>query len=176
MMAHELPEGSVTVLFTDVEGSTDLRTGRGDEAAQEIIHAHFDLVRRQVEQHSGHEVKTIGDSFMVAFASARRAVACAVAVQRAFAQRNETAEEPIRVRIGLHTGEAVKEAEDFYGKHVILASRIAAQAQGGEILVSSLLKELTESAGDIAFGERREVELKGLKGKQRVFEVEWEQA
>ncbi len=80
---------------------------------------------------------------------------------------------PIRVRIGLHTGEAIKEDEDFFGKNVILAARIAGQAQGGEILVSSLLKELTESGGDIAFGEGREVELKGLAGPHRVFEVVW---
>ncbi len=84
------------------------------------------------------------------------------------------------MRIGLHTGEAIKEADaqtgrdDFYGKNVILAARIAGQAQGGEILVSSLLKELTESAGDIEFGEGREVELKGLAGQHRVFEVAWE--
>jgi class 3 adenylate cyclase len=80
------------------------------------------------------------------------------------------------VRIGLHTGEAIKEADsdgqaDFYGKNVILAARIASQATGGEIPVSSLLKELAESAGDIAFGEGRKVELKGLAGQHRVFEV-----
>ncbi len=105
--------------------------------------------------------------------SARRALHCALDVQRAFAQRNETAEEPIRVRIGLHTGEAMKEADDFYGKNVILAARIAGEAKGGQLLVSSLLKELTESAGDIVFGEGREVELKGLAGRHRVFEVVW---
>ena len=77
------------------------------------------------------------------------------------------------MRIGLHTGEALKEADDFYGKNVILAARIAGQAQGGEILVSSLLKELTESAGEFAFGDGRKVELKGLKGKHSVFEVVW---
>jgi len=77
------------------------------------------------------------------------------------------------VRIGMHTGEAIKEADDFYGRNVILAARIAGEAQGGEILVSSLLKELTESAGDIAFGEGREVELKGLAGRHRVFQVAW---
>ena len=82
-MAHELPEGTVTVLFTDVEGSTDLTTRRGDEAAQAILRTQRELVRRQVEQHSGHEVKSLGDGFMVAFASARKAVACAVGIQKA---------------------------------------------------------------------------------------------
>ena len=77
------------------------------------------------------------------------------------------------MRIGLHTGEALKEADDFYGKNVILAARIAGQAEGGEILVSSLLKDLVESAGEFTFGAGREVELKGLKGKRRLFEVVW---
>ena len=110
---------------------------------------------------------------MPAFGSARRGIECAVDIQKAFAERNESAEEPVRVRIGLHTGEAIKEDEDFFGKNVILAARIAGQAQGGEILVSSLLKELTESGGDIAFGEGREVELKGLSGSHRLIEVVW---
>ncbi len=87
--------------------------------------------------------------------------------------------EPIHVRIGLHAGEAIKEADaqtgkdDFFGKNVILAARIAGQAQGGEILVSSLLKELTESGGDIAFGEGRDVELQGLAGTHQVHHIAW---
>ena len=74
---------TVTILFTDVVGSSQLRTSRGDESAHQIMEKHFDLVRHQIEQCSGREVKTIGDSFMVAFMSARSAVNCAVAVQRA---------------------------------------------------------------------------------------------
>ncbi len=116
----------------------------------------------------------MGDGFMVAFASARRGLQCAIAIQGAFASHNQQhPDELIQVRIGLHTGEVIKEADDFFGKHVILAARIAAQAQGGQILVSSLLKELTESATGIAFGEGREVELKGLSGKHRIFEIVW---
>ena len=77
------------------------------------------------------------------------------------------------MRIGLHTGEVIREGEDFFGKHVNLAARIAGQASGGEILVSSLLKELTDSGGDIPFGEGRVVELKGLSGSHQVYEVVW---
>jgi len=145
----------------------------GDRRWLELLRAHNVIVREQVAAHEGFEVKSEGDGFMLAFQSARRGIECGVDIQRAFAERNESAREPIRVRIGLHTGEAIKEADDFFGKNVILAARIAGQAQGGEILVSSLLKELTESGGDIAFGEGREVELKGLSGQHRVFEVEW---
>ena len=85
----------------------------------------------------------------------------------------EHPDEQLSVRMGLHTGEAMREADDFYGKHVILASRIAAEAHGGQILVSFLFKELTQSGGDIRFGEGREVELKGLAGINRVYPVEW---
>ncbi|MFQ5879236.1 MAG: adenylate/guanylate cyclase domain-containing protein, partial [Dehalococcoidia bacterium] len=157
------------------EGFTAMTERLGDQRAQAVLHAHNAIVRQQVAAHSGFEVKSQGDGFMVAFQSARRALECAIAVQRALAAYNdEHRDEPIRVRIGLHTGEAIKEAEDFFGKAVILAARIADAAQGGEILVSSLLKELTESAGDIRFGEGREVELKGLAGRRGVHEVVWE--
>ena len=90
------------------------------------------------------------------------------------ARIEDGAAEPIHVRMGLHTGEAIRERDDFFGRNVILAARIAAQANGGEVLVSSLLKELTESSGDIAFGAAREVTLKGLSGSYRVHSVDWE--
>jgi class 3 adenylate cyclase len=128
-----------------------------------------------VAAYGGFEVKSQGDGFMVAFASASRAVECAAAVQRAFAAAaEEDPEAAIRVRIGLHTGEAIRERDDFFGRNVILAARIAAQAAGGEVLVSSLLKELTESAADVRFGEPRELSLKGLSGTYQVHAVEWE--
>ncbi|KKK48001.1 hypothetical protein LCGC14_3149510, partial [marine sediment metagenome] len=170
---HAAPDGTVTILFSDIEGSTAITERLGDRRWLELLRGHNAIVREQVAAHEGFEVKAAGDGFMLAFQSARSALQCAIDIQRAFAQHNESADEPIRVRIGLHTGEAIKEADDFYGKNVILAARIAGQAQGGEILVSSLLKELTESAGDIVFGEGREVELKGLAGPHRVFEVGW---
>ena len=173
------PDGTVTILFSDIEGSTAITERLGDQRWLELLREHNAIVREQVAAHEGFEVKAEGDGFMLAFQSARNALQCAADIQRAFAERSESAEEPIRVRIGLHTGEAIKEADpdgqaDFFGKNVILAARIAGQAKGGEILVSSLLKELTESAGDIAFGDGREVELKGLSGQHHVFEVVWE--
>ena len=141
---------------------------------QEVLRAHNSIVRQQVEACGGFEVKSMGDGFMLAFSSARRALQCATAMQQAFAAYNdEHPNEPLRVRIGLHTGEAVGEADDFYGRHVILASRIADQAEAGQILVSSLFKELTESAGDIRFGAEREVQLKGMTTLARVYPVDW---
>jgi class 3 adenylate cyclase len=174
LSAHTAPDGTVTILFSDIEGSAAITERLGDLRWVEVLRAHNAIVREQVAAHGGFEVKSEGDGFMLAFQSARRALQCAIAVQRAFAQHNEGAEEPIRVRMGLHAGEVIKEADDFFGRHVILASRIANEAQGGQILVSSLLKELTASAGDIQFGEGREVELKGLAGSHRVHQIQWE--
>ena len=98
---------------------------------------------------------------------------CAIGMQRAFATRNASAAESVRVRIGLHTGEAIKEADDFFGSHVNPAARVGGAATGDEILVSGLLKALTESAGEFTFDAGREVELKGISGAQRVHAVAW---
>jgi class 3 adenylate cyclase len=171
---HAAPDGTVTIMFSDIEGSTAMTDRLGDKAWMEVLREHNAIVRDQVKANAGFEVKSEGDGFMVAFQSARRALQCAIAMQQAFDERNKVATEPVKVRIGLHTGETVKEGEDFFGKNVILAARIAAQAKGGEVLASSLLKELTESSGDIRFGEGREVELKGLSGAHRVFPVKVE--
>lgn len=120
----------------------------------------------------------MGDGFMIAFQSARKALDCAIAIQRAFTSPpsplsvNGEGEHAIRVRIGLHAGEAIRDGDDFYGKNVILASRVAGKAMGGEILVSSLLRSLVESSvGASMFGEPREVELKGLSGMHTVYAV-----
>ncbi len=172
---HAAPDGTVTILFTDIEGSTAMTERLGDQRMQEVLRTHNAIIREQVATHGGFEVKSMGDGFMLAFSSARRALQCAISIQRDFAAyNNDHPDEPVRIRIGLHTGEAIREAEDFFGRHVILASRIANQARGGEILVSALLKELTESSGDIRFGEGQEVELKGLIGLNRVYQVVWE--
>ena len=173
LRSHAAPDGTVTILFSDIEGSTAITERLGDQRWLEVLREHNAIIRKRVQAHEGFEVKSEGDGFMLAFGSARKALECAVDIQLAFAERNQSADEPIRVRIGLHTGEAIKEADDFFGKNVILAARIAGQAQGGEILVSSLLKELTESGGDIAFGDGREVELKGLAGTHQVHQIQW---
>lgn len=169
------PDGTVTLLFSDLEGSTVMTQRLGDRRMQEVLGAHNSIVRRQVAAYDGFEVKSLGDGFMLAFSSARKALDCAVNIQQVFCSYNEDhPDEPLLVRMGLHTGEAMKEDEDFFGKSVILASRITDQAHGGQILVSSLLKELTESAGDLTFGEEREVALKGLPGHHRVYLLNWQ--
>ncbi len=174
LQAHAAPDGTVSILFSDIENSTVMTERLGDLRAQEILREHNELVRRQVAEQKGFEVKSMGDGFMVAFSSARRALLCAIGIQRAVADysRNHP-DQPIRVRIGLHTGEAISEGGDFYGKSVIMAARIASKANAGEILVSSVFKAVTDSAGDLQFDGGHEVELKGLTGTYRVHRVLW---
>jgi class 3 adenylate cyclase len=174
LSSHAAPDGTVTILFTDIESSTVMYEKLGDLRAQEVLRLHNSIIREQVAAQEGYEVKSIGDSLMVAFGSARRALLAAIAIQRAFERYcKEHPGEPIRVRIGMHMGEAIREAGDFFGKTVILAARIGSTAAATEILVSSTLKEVTESAGDFRFDSGREVSLHGLSGTYRIYSVVW---
>jgi class 3 adenylate cyclase len=168
---HAAPDGTITILFSDIEGSTAMTERLGDQRWLDVLREHNRVVREHVAAHGGYEVKSQGDGFMIAFQSARRALQCAIAIQRAFELHAPA--DGLRVRIGLHVGEVVKEADDFFGKNVILAARIAAQAAGGEILVSALVKELTHSASDLRFAEPRRAELKGLSGEYVLHPVAW---
>jgi class 3 adenylate cyclase len=168
------PDGTVTLLFSDIEDSTAHNVQLGDDAWMERLFEHNRLVREAIAEHHGFEVKTEGDSFFIAFGSARDAVRCAQAMHRALEVHNdEEAEHPIRIRVGLHTGEPVKEADDFYGTHVVLASRIASTAYGGDILVSSLLRDLVASSGEFELTVREPVALKGLDGEHVTYAVAW---
>jgi class 3 adenylate cyclase len=166
-------DGTVSVLFTDIEGSSRLVDSLGDHRWLELLHQHNRLIRGHVAAQGGHEVKTIGDGFMVAFPSARRALHCAVNIQRDLATFNERVDhEPIRVRAGLHVGEAIAEDGDFHGRTVVMAARIAGAARGGEILVSELVRELVGGT-EFAFGAARPAELKGLAGSHALSPVIW---
>ena len=167
------PGGLRTVLFTDVEGSTALTERLGDAKAREVLREHERIVRVALRAHGGFEVKAMGDGFMASFSSATGALECAIATQRAFAQHNESAEQPIRVRIGLNAGEPIAEAEDLFGTAVNLAARIAAQAAGGEILVANVVRELAAGKGFL-FADRGDVALRGFEDPVRLFEVRWE--
>jgi class 3 adenylate cyclase len=168
LRAHMAPDGTVTIMFSDIEGSTALAERLGDEAWMNLLRGHDEVVRACVTEHGGHEVKHLGDGFMITFPSARRAVQCAAAVQRAVA----TMPEPVRVRIGLHAGDVIRDDEDFFGRSVIVASRIAGQACGGEVLVSAVVKELVAGSGNLRLDGGRDIELKGLEGTHRVFALQ----
>lgn len=165
------PGGTVTILFSDIEGSTALNDLMGDARWMELLREHNEIVRREVGLHRGFEVKTIGDAFMIAFQSAKHAVRCGVAIQRAFGKRNEAAANPIRVRIGLHVGEVVREGDDFYGGHVNFAARVAEQAKADEVLVSSLVREMVARSGEFDFAARPKRALKGFSGKHALYAV-----
>ena len=165
--------GTVTILFTDIEDFTGITERVGDDQAHRLIVEHADLVRREISDCEGLEVSTSGNGFMVAFSSARQAVRCAVAIQRSFTRRNASSGEALRVRMGLHSGDAVHDAEDFFGMAVNVASRIAAQAHGGEILVSGVTRQLAGNMGEVRFEEPRTVQLRGVSDEQQVHRVDW---
>jgi class 3 adenylate cyclase/tetratricopeptide (TPR) repeat protein len=165
---------TVTVLFTDVVGSTNLRQHQGESGAQKIMDAHNEIVRRQLADHAGREVKTAGDSFMAAFDSARKGVECAIGIQRAlhnFNRGNPT--QPIKVRIGLHTGEAILAKEDLFGTSVDAAARIMARADAEQILISDVVRTVVGAAKDLVFNDQKRVRLKGFPERWRLWEVVW---
>jgi predicted ATPase/class 3 adenylate cyclase len=167
---------TVTILFTDVVGSSELRTSRGDESAHKMMEAHFELVRQQIEHHSGQEVKTLGDGFMVAFSSARSAVDCAVAVQRALAEHNlKATEEQVHVRIGMNTGEAIEKEGDLFGSAVDAAARVMSKAAGGQILISDNTRDAIGVGKDVAILDRGPFWLKGFPERWRLYEVLWQE-
>ena len=162
-----------TILFTDVEGSTALTDRLGDARARELLREHERMVREALKAHGGAEVKTMGDGFMASFSSATKALECAIAMQRAFSEHNESVGEPIWVRIGLNAGEPIAEDDDLFGTAVNRAARITATAKGGEILVANVVRELAEGK-DFLFADRGDANLKGFDEPVRLFEVRWE--
>jgi class 3 adenylate cyclase len=167
-----LPEGTITIMFSDIEGFTSITEQLGDRRAMELLREHNDIIRQRIARSGGHEIKAQGDGFMVAFGGASGALQCAVGIQQDFASRNRLKpDRPVRVRLGLHAGEAVRDGNDFLGGAVILAARITQQAQGGEILVSSVLKDLCDLSGEFQFEQGREIHLKGLSETRRVYSV-----
>jgi class 3 adenylate cyclase/pimeloyl-ACP methyl ester carboxylesterase len=157
------------ILFTDLEGSTALTQRLGDIRAREILREHERITRKALAAHGGSEVKTMGDGFMASFGSVTEAVECAIALQRAFAEREG---ERLQIRVGLNAGEPIEEEGDLFGATVILASRIAGKAQGGEILVSDNVRSL--SAGkEFLFTDRGEFVAKGFEDPVHLYEVSW---
>jgi len=141
----ELPTGTVTFLFTDIEGSTRLLQELGDRYAA-VRDEHAAIVRRAVAEGGGEEVSTEGDSFFVAFGSPVGAVRAAVAAQRGLANHPWSPGLSVRVRMGLHTGEGVHGGDNYVGLDVNRAARIAGAANGGQVLVSEATRGLVEHA------------------------------
>jgi class 3 adenylate cyclase len=168
------PDGTTTVVFTDIEGSTEMLERLGEERWLKVMREHNRMLRKRVSVHDGEIVKSQGDGFMIVFASVSAALACAVELQRIFRTYNARhPDEELRVRIGLHTGNIFQEQDDFLGRTVVVAARITGRARGGEVLVSATSKDYTEHLGRWRFGPSFEFRAKGLSSPQRVHVVDW---
>ncbi|MGH3562371.1 MAG: adenylate/guanylate cyclase domain-containing protein [Mycobacterium sp.] len=169
-LARVTPDGRVVILFTDIEESTALNERIGDRAWVRLIARHDEMVHRTVRKHAGHVVKSQGDGFMIAFAQAEQAVRCAIDIQRAL--QDSRRRDNIRVRIGIHLGRSVRRGDDLFGRNVAMAARVAAAADGAQILISEPVRDAVAGCDDIAVDAGRDAELKGFAGTHRLYAVD----
>ncbi|MCU1678959.1 MAG: adenylate/guanylate cyclase protein, partial [Frankiales bacterium] len=169
------PDGPVTLLFTDLVGSTELAQRLGDAAAEEFRRLHFGLLRGQVVTHGGREIKNLGDGLMVAFDEPPAALAAAVGMQRAVAGHNRAGEgPPFAVRIGLQSGEPVRDGDDYFGTPVVVAKRLCDRAAAGQILTTGVVTGAIPTGGGPAVRTIGALELKGLADPVEAVEVMWD--
>jgi class 3 adenylate cyclase len=169
-LAKLTADGQVVIVFSDIEGSTELNDALGDREWVKLLERHNKLFYKHVDEHGGHVVKTQGDGFMIAFADPGQAVLCSVGVQKALLEDHDRWDR-INVRIGVHMGTSVRRGDDLFGRNVALAARVAGLADGGEILVSEPVHDAVSDLVGIRFRPPREVELKGLQGLHTVYPV-----
>jgi class 3 adenylate cyclase len=170
------PDGTVTIFFSDIENSTQLNTDLGDEQWVKLLASHDRLLHTYFEKHRGQVVKNQGDGYMVVFSTPALAVDAAIDIQRALSAKRQRSRHlrrtPIRVRIGLHTGTTIERDGDYFGSNVAMAARVAALADGGEILVTGGIAEALGESSHLRFVEEDTVELKGLPGEHQLWLVE----
>ncbi len=165
---------NVTVLFTDLVGSTELASSLTPEAADSLRRAHFSALRKAIASTGGTEVKNLGDGIMVVFPSGSAALSCAVAMQQAVDRENRTGELALGLRIGLSTGEASREGEDYFGDPVVESARLCAQARGGQILTTEFVRMMAGRRIAHTLHSLGEMQLKGLPEPLEVLEVSWD--
>lgn len=165
------PDGTITLLFSDVEGSTALNHAIGDARFAAVLRAHDRRARRLARQHDGRLVKSQGDGLMLAFKRPMDAVRFAVAFQRELAATDD--EVPLSVRIGIHTGAAQTRQGDFFGANVAFAARVCGAADGGEVLVSAAVRERVADDGDLPLRRGPRANLRGIPGRHRLYVVDW---
>jgi len=172
---RDLPtEGTVTILFCDMVDYAGMTERIGDQASLAVLREHHRIVRDAIARHGGREISVQGDGFMVAFGGVARALRCAIDIQRAFLVYVPADDgEPIAVHIGVHTGDAMDEGDDYLGHTVIVASRLADAAGAGEILVSSLSEQLVQGSDEFNFDDHRETSLKGMARAQLSATLAW---
>jgi class 3 adenylate cyclase len=166
--------GTVTLLFTDLVGSTELMDRLGDDTLERVRRKHFAILRAAASEHGGREVKSLGDGLMLAFASVLGAVACAVQMQRQIAaQRGEGSDEAMGLRIGLNAGEVIAAEDDYFGAPVVVARRLCDRADGSQILASEVVRSLVGTRAEHRFRAVGAMKLKGLSEPVTAFELNW---
>lgn len=166
------PDGRVAILFSDIEDSTVLNDQLGDVEWVKVLSSHDTLIRSAIGAHDGHIIKSQGDGFMVAFGDPADAVRGAIAMQEAIdVGDRRLRKRPIHVRVGVHVGTAIERDGDLFGRDVALAARVAAEAVGGEILVSDAVQAAVADEPGIRCVEAQTVELKGLPGEHTLWSV-----
>lgn len=164
-------DGTVAILFSDIEGSTELNHQLGDRGWVQLLSKHDRILTKAIEAHDGHVIKKQGDGFMVAFAEATQAVGAARDIQRRLSRVRSGRLADVKVRIGAHQGSAVHRDGDLFGRNVAIAARVAAQAAGGEVLLSdAVLASLPDGAPIL---RTHEAELKGVPGVQQLHTLDW---
>jgi class 3 adenylate cyclase len=169
-LARLAADGNVVVVFSDIEGSTERNEALGDRAWVKLLQRHEQLVRSSVERYGGHVVKNQGDGFMLAFAEPDGALRCCVDIQRELGAHPERWQR-IKVRMGIHMGESVRRGDDLFGINVAMAARIAGHADGGEVLVSDVVRKALTQFDGIEFTTAELAEFKGITGTHEVFPV-----
>jgi class 3 adenylate cyclase len=165
--------GFRAIMFTDIEGSTELTQRVGDKAAFDLLREHDRVIGTALDAHRGTEVKHTGDGVMASFGSITDAVACSIAMQRALRDRETSGEGTfVRVRIGISAGEPVEDRGDLFGSTVNLAARLCSHAEAGHIVVSNAVRELALGK-KLPIREPHSVTLKGFDEPQLCAEVEW---
>jgi class 3 adenylate cyclase len=174
VLAGREPESAFRfILFTDLEGSTEMVQRLGDEGAMSLLRVHDRIIRDALTRHGGREVKHTGDGIMASFPSVRAVLESAVAMQRGLAAHNaDHPDAPLRVRIGISAGEPVAEGDDLFGAAVQLAARLCARAASGTILVAGVIPELALGKG-FRFAPLARETLKGFPDPMPFCQVEW---
>lgn len=164
---------AVTLLFTDLVGSTALGSSRPPAATEELRRTHFGLLREAIEATGGHEVKNLGDGLMVVFTSPSRALACGARMQQAIDRHNRRSGDDLAVRIGVAGGETTEEDGDYFGDPVIEAARLCAAAEGGQILATAVVQAMVGRHAPVELRPVGELELKGLPHPVATIEARW---
>jgi len=166
------PSGFQTLLYTDIEGHTSIIQRLGDERGRTVLREHERITRAAIESFEGTEVLARGDGFLVRFSTAQSAIECAAELQRRLADASAELPVELRVRVGINAGEPIQEGDELHGAAVKAAQAIAAQADGGEVLVANVVRELAAGKG-FAFADRGPSALPGLEEPVRIWELLW---